>query len=244
MLNLYKKRFANAGNFSFVVTGNIDETTLKPLVETYLGGLPANGRNEAWKDRGVRIVKGDQQVEFEKELSVPKTSVFVNYSGNAEYTLENNLLLKCITSILEIRYTESIREREGGSYGVGVNGMINVRPTGQYVLQIEFDTDPKLKTKLLGIVQEEIQNLINSGPAVTDLLKVKEFMLKQYQEIQNDNSYWQSMLTNYLQNKVDFSTSYAKAIQSITPETVKATAKRWLTQGNVVKVIMSPRQGK
>ncbi len=244
VLKLYKERFANAGNFSFVVTGNIDENTLKPLVETYLGGLPANGRKEAWKDRGVRMVKGDRQVEFEKELSVPKTSVFVNYSGNAEYNLKNNLLLNIISSILEIRYTESIREREGGSYGVGVNGMINFRPSGQYVLQVEFDTDPKLKTKLMSIVQDEINTLVENGPSTTDVNKVKEFMLKQHQEIQDDNGYWQSMLTTYLQNRVDFSTNYTRTVQSITPDMVKAAAKRWLTQGNEVKVVMNPKQGK
>lgn len=244
VLKLYMERFANAGNFSFVITGNIDENILKPLVETYIGGLPASGKKEVWKDRGVRMAKGVKSVEFEKELSVPKSSIFVNYSGSAEYNLENNLLLNFVTSILEIRYTESIREREGGSYGVGISGMINVRPKGQYVLQIEFDTDPKLKTKMLSIVQDEINTLVENGPSTTDINKVKEFMLKQHQEIQEDNNYWQSMLTTYLQNKVDFSTNYTKIVQSITPDTVKAAAKRWLTQGNEVKVVMNPKQGK
>jgi zinc protease len=243
VLKLYKERFANAGNFSFVITGNIDENTLKPLIETYIGGLPATGKKEAWKDRGVRMFKGVKSVEFEKELSVPKTSIFVSYSGNAEYNLENNLLLSIISSILSIRYTESIREREGGSYGVGVNGMINFRPSGQYVLQVEFDTDPKLKAKLLSIVQDEINTLVENGPSTTDVNKVKEFMLKQHQEIQDDNGYWQSMLTTYLQNRVDFSTNYTRTVQSITPDMVKAAANRWLTQGNVIKVVMNPKQG-
>jgi Predicted Zn-dependent peptidases len=244
VIKLYKERFANAGDFDFVLTGNIDLNAIKPFVETYLGGLSSTSKTEKWRDRGIRMAKGEKNVEFEKELSVPKSTIFMNYSGKAKYSLENSILIDYLTSILDLRYTESIREREGGSYGVSVSGSVDCRPIEQYTLQISFDTDPKLKTKLVGIVQDEIKNLIEKGPSVEDVDKVKAFMLKKNQEVQAENSFWQSMLVQYLQDKIDFSTTYEQMVKRITPEMVKNVAKKWLTQGNIVKVAMNPKSGK
>lgn len=244
VLRLYKERFANASDFSFVLTGNVDSDVVKPLVETYLGGLPRTNKTEKWKDRGIRMVEGVKIVDFEKKLSTSKTTIFINYSGKAKYSLESDVLMDFVSSILDFRYTEAIREKEGGSYGVSVNGSIDNKPVEQYTLQVSFDTDPKLKAKLVGIVHAEIKNLIENGPSLEDVNKVKEFKLRKNQEMQIENGYWQSVLSQYLLNKVDYSSSYVKIVQSVTPEMVKNAAKKWLAQGNVVEVMMSPKSDK
>ena len=40
-LAFYKDRFADASDFTFVFVGSFDLATMKPLVERYLGSLPA-----------------------------------------------------------------------------------------------------------------------------------------------------------------------------------------------------------
>lgn len=243
VIELYKQRFANAGDFNFIFTGNVEFDVVKSYVETYLGGLPSTGKNEKWKDLGIRMVKGSKTVDFEKVLSVPKTSVFASYSGKATYSIESDVLMKFVSSILNFRYTEAIREKEGGSYGVSVRGSVDIRPIEQYNLQISFDTDPKLKAKLLAIVHREIKSLIENGPSLEDVNKVKEFMLKKNQEMQTENGYWQNALNEYLNNKVDVSSFYMDIVQCVTPFMVQRVAKEWLTQGNVVEVLMSPKKG-
>ena len=57
-LTFYQDRFADASDFTFVFVGNIDLDTMRPLVERYLGGLPATGRVETWRDLGVRPPRG------------------------------------------------------------------------------------------------------------------------------------------------------------------------------------------
>ena len=39
----------------------------KPLIETYLGGLPATNRNETFKDLGLDIRKGIYKKVFDKK---------------------------------------------------------------------------------------------------------------------------------------------------------------------------------
>ena len=57
-LAFYKDRFADASDFTFVFVGSFDLATMKPLVERYLGSLPALHRNEAAKDVGMHPPAG------------------------------------------------------------------------------------------------------------------------------------------------------------------------------------------
>ena len=49
-LAVYDDRFADAGDFTFVFAGNFEADSIRPLVETYLGGLPSTGRVETWRE--------------------------------------------------------------------------------------------------------------------------------------------------------------------------------------------------
>ena len=51
-LQIYQERFANAGDFTFFFVGNFKEDELRPLVEKYLGGLPATAETEALQRPG------------------------------------------------------------------------------------------------------------------------------------------------------------------------------------------------
>jgi zinc protease len=57
-LAFYKERFADTDDFIFVFVGNLDLSKMKPLVERYLGALPATDREENWRDIGVRPPEG------------------------------------------------------------------------------------------------------------------------------------------------------------------------------------------
>ena len=57
-LAFYKDRFADASDFTFVLVGSFDLPAIKPLVERYLGGLPALHRKEAGRDVGIRPPPG------------------------------------------------------------------------------------------------------------------------------------------------------------------------------------------
>ncbi|MDP4292671.1 MAG: insulinase family protein, partial [Bacteroidota bacterium] len=100
VLEIYKDRFADASDFTFFFTGNIEPDSVKGLIETYLGGLPSTNRKENFKDLGVYPPKGIVKNDFKKKLEVPKSSVFVAYTGEIPYTLEDIVLMEYVESIL------------------------------------------------------------------------------------------------------------------------------------------------
>jgi zinc protease len=156
------------------------------------------------------------------------------------YTLANNLNMEMIGRILSTRYLESIREREGGSYGVGCAGWMNQHPVPFAQLVMQFDTDPEKQKKLMGIIHEEVMTIVNEGPLAKDLQKEKESMLKDFEEDLEKNGYWVDVLNTYYKNGINYITDYKKAVEAITAETVQATLKELVASGDVFEVVMLP----
>ena len=143
IMEMYKDRFKDAGDFTFLFVGNITLDEAKPLIETYLGGLPTIHRTENFRDTKMDIRKGKYTNVFSKKLETPLASVLIIASGKCEYTLKNDVLMSFLTQSLDKVYLESVREKEGGSYGVSVYGQLSRYPNDdEAFLQIYFDTDP------------------------------------------------------------------------------------------------------
>ena len=145
-----------------------------------------------------------------------------------------------IGSILSMRYLESIREKEGGSYGVGVRGSIRNVPFDQASVLMQFDTDPEKQAKLMGIIHSEVNEIVNNGPRIDDLNKVKENMLKQYKQDLEQNNWWTAKLQDYYQDHLNYRTDYKAAIEALTPELIQKALKTVADQGNVIEVVMKP----
>jgi zinc protease len=242
VFEIYKDRFADASDFTFFFTGNVDADSVKGMVETYLGGLPSTYRKETFKDLGVYPPKGVVKNNFNKKLQVPKSTVLVAYTGEIPYTLENTVLMDYVESILNIIYTESIREKEGGSYGVSVNGSMEKQPKQRFTFQVYFDTDPAKREKLTAIVYDEVKKLITAGPNDVNVNKAKEFMLKKHQEDLTENGYWSGIIRDLTVLGIDEHTTVEKVTSSVTPTMIKEFAKKIFSQGNIVEVSMSPEK--
>ena len=83
-LAFYKDRFADASDFTFVFVGSFDLPTIKPLVERYLGSLPAIHRKETWQDVGMRPPTGVVEKTVEKGIE-PKSQAAIVFTGPFEY---------------------------------------------------------------------------------------------------------------------------------------------------------------
>ena len=238
IMEMYKDRFKEAGDFTFLFVGNINLEEAKPLIETYLGGLPTINHKENFKDIKLDIQKGARKNLFEKQMETPKATVLNIISGNCPFNLKNSLLMTMLSQIMDMVYTETIREKEGASYGVGTVGQINY-PKEEAIFQIVFDTDPTKREKMEQIVMTELQKVAQEGPRPEHLAKVKEFLLKKHIENSKENSYWLGQLDSYYWNNTDMNTDYEKLVNEMTMEDVKNFTKALLDQGNIIEVTMT-----
>lgn len=239
VLQIYKERFANAGDFTFFLVGNIDLEQTKPLIEQYLGSLPSTGAKETVRDNHMDIAKGILSKTYAKEQQTPMATVFMLYSGDCKYNQQNNLLMSFLTQALNMVYTEEVREKEGGTYGVSCYGGLNKYPTEDVMMQIVYQTDPEKFEKLNAVIDREMQKMAAEGPSDEHLQKIKEYMLKKYGDNQKENSYWVNNLKEYFCNGVDNTKDYEAAVNAITKADVQKFAAGLLKQGNKITVVMT-----
>jgi zinc protease len=203
--------------------------------------MKTSKKKENVRDNGVRVPEGVNKNYFTRKMETKTASNRIQYTSyEIPYTLDNDLNMEMIGRILSTRYLESIREREGGSYGVGCGGGLNIQPVPMAYLIMQFDTDPEKQEKLMSIIHEEVNTIVENGPLAKDLNKEKESMLKDFQEDLEKNSYWDTVLYMYYMYGIDYIADYKTAVENITAETVQATLKKLVASGNMFEVVMMP----
>lgn len=241
VMEIYRQRFANPANFTFFFVGNINPETMKNTILTYLGGLKTSKQRETWKDQDIRYPEGKKTVEFQHEMTTPKASNFIFYHNKTEYNLPDILQARILGNILTMRYIESIREEYGGSYGVGVSGSVSRLPFPETLLFMQFDTDPKLDTKMLELIHLELQKIADQGPLAEDLSKVKENLIKKHAEEIEDNNWWISTLNAYYLTNINYIDEYNTIVNNIDSKAIQNLAKSLIDKMNCLQVIMLPK---
>ena len=241
LANVHRQLYSYANDFRFIIVGNVDLETLKPLVEKYIGSLPTAKKSQySVKDDGVRVVTGEVTCDFTTQMQQPKVSVFLTYSGEFADNAKNRLVLDLLSRALDSRYLVSIREEKGGTYGVQVQGGIEKYPYEHYQMLIAFDTNEQLADELVEICVAEIQKIANEGPKHDDIDKAREFLKKNYNNVLENNSGWMSAITRWYEEGYNYKEDYLKMLESVTYDDVKAMAEKVLADGNFTKVMMRP----
>jgi zinc protease len=237
-MQMAAERFADPNNFVFTFVGNIPET-FEPLVAQYLGGMKATKNNETWRDNGRGWPKTNQICHYEKAMENPKVTCYMFYNGDMEYTPANLMCMDLLNDILDIVYTEKIREDEGGTYGVGTNGMIQKYPESSFMLMIGFETNKEMYAKLMGIAKAELERIADEGPRPQDLQKVKEYKLKKHNEDLENNRYWMNNIQDYLRDGINLMDGYDELVNGVTGKDIANMAKAIL-KGYHKEVVQLP----
>ena len=241
LASVHSQLFSYADDFRFIIVGNVDLKTLKPLVEKYIGSLPTSKKAE-YKvvDDGVRMAQGQVTNDFRVKMIQPKVSVYLTFNGAIEDTAKNRLIIDLLTRALDSRYMVSIREEKGGTYGVHVQGGINKYPVESYMTAIIFDTNEQLADELVEICDAEIAKIAKEGPLADDVAKSKEFLQKNYANVLENNSGWMSAIYRWYEEGYNFKEEYLDILNSITLEDIQAMAQKLIDDGNRTLVIMRP----
>lgn len=244
-IEIYRERFANPADFTFVFVGNIDpsDPATKAAILKWIGGMDTNKSKKAMEkitDRGIRFPKGHVNNTFKRAMQTNTASNCIVYTADMPYNLKNSLTMKIIGDILSNRYLESVREKEGGSYGVGVLGAMQTDPVDKALILMQYDTDPDKQERILDIIHKEIETIVANGPLADDLSKAKEKLAKSFNQNKEKNSYWTGAIENYYTLGVNAPAEYLDTLNSIDAATVQKMLKTIVDQKNVVEVTMLP----
>lgn len=239
---VYRDRICDASDFTFVLVGNVEQEVAKAMVEKYIGSIPSLNRNEKWVDRKVRGPKGKVEKVLYFPLENPKSAVMVSFTKEMKYNLKDGYIVDILSNILTNRYTKSIREEQGGTYGVGVSGSVSLEPVNSYNVSMQFDCDPAKAAELKPLLYAEIDKVIKEGVTVEELDKVIKNTLKESEQGKNHNNYWMSVLTNYCKTGIDVNDpkNFEDILKALTPKDVQNFAKKFFKGADVLDLILAP----
>lgn len=240
---IFQERITNASDFTFVFVGNVNENDIE-TINMYLGNVQGSHTQEKYIDHKIGMAKGVAKNVLVREMNVPKTSIYVHLENKeVSFSEKKQIMAYMLSQLLDKRYLEKIREDEGGSYGVQVSSSLSKNPTPSFSLVVSFDCNPEKDAKLLEIVYEELDAIVNKEVNLKDLTDIKQDLLKSNQQNIKSNSYWMNVIVDQLKTGDKFigGTAYEKLIESISVKDIKQYTNEVLPKANKVEVIMQAK---
>jgi zinc protease len=241
---IYKNSFDDVSDFTFFIVGNIEKDEAMEMAEKYIGSLPATNVRQTWTDRGVRQPDGIVRKEIAVPLAVPKATVLMSYTAKTKYQPENILSMEVLKGILDLVYTEKVREEEGGTYGVNVSAGTQLRPVPSSSLMIAFECDPVRANDLKAIIYNELNEVANNGPSQVNLDKTVSNLLKKREEDVLHNNYWAGIIRNYYLTGInsDDPGNFNRILEEMTTKDIRKAVSKFLKKADLLEIVFVPEK--
>jgi zinc protease len=140
--NIYKERFSDASNFTFLFVGAFTNDEIKPFIEQYIASLPATNKNEKYKDLNIKSPTGQVNKIIRKGIEHKATvNIFMDTDG-VNFTSDELLKMNAMREIANILLREEIREEKGGTYGIRISANMVPVPQPYVRINISFGCEP------------------------------------------------------------------------------------------------------
>ncbi len=242
---VHERLFSDGDNFRFTIAGNFDVESIKPLIERYIGSLRVDTSNDktAVRDCGIRPISGTIEDNFNVKMEQPKVGVQKLYWGESiKYSLHNNIIMSYLKAALDDLLLESVREELGGTYGVGVSASISKQPFEHYRISLAYDTNEVQIKEMQATIYQQFEKIAAEGVTKERMDKSREFMLKNFGNMKEQNRGWVSFIDALYINELDYINDYESIVKAITSDNVKSMAQTILKDSNRAEVIMHPKR--
>ena len=240
-LTFYKERFADASDFVFVFVGSFDVPTIKPLVERYLGSLPALRKPETVKDVGIRPPPGVVEKQVKSGIA-PRSQVSIVFTGAFQNDEQHRVIATAMSDTLSGNLQRTLREDLGGTYGVSVVPRYSKQPRGEYQITITFACDPARTDALVKTAFQVINQYKNFGPGQGQVTDTRSTLARDLET---------NIATNeYLLNRILYKYEYGEDVREVfnmrpfydqvTVAALRDAAREYLNTNRYVQVTLVP----
>ena len=242
MQQLYAERFKNASDFEFFIVGDIAKDQLKPLLEKYIASIPTKKQTENYKDNTAEWLSNKIDKDVLLKMEDPKSTVRITYKNDFAYSLKDALIARALGDILTLRYTETLREQEGGTYGASAYAGLTKRPVEKATIIVAFDCNPDKVDTLVGIVHGELLKIAAGDIKQGDLDKTTTNYLKERGQEKGFNQYDMSVLTNFYRENYDMNdpANFEDIVKKISVNDIKEFTSKVLKGAHTSEIVVKP----
>jgi zinc protease len=242
---LYRDRFSDFSDFTFVIIGSVNVDSLKPLVEQWLGALPSTGRKETWKDVGMKNPTTVIEKTVRKGVE-PKAQTLVLFTGEpATFDPASRYAMRSLGDLLEMKLLENLREALGGTYSVQARGSLSKYPKPEYQFAIEFGSSPDKADLLWKTIQAVIDTVKRNGATAAEVQKVREQQIRAQEVSLKENGWWIGNIAARLENGEDprgLATWTQDYVEKLTSEQIRDAARKYLDMTRYARFVLLPER--
>ena len=237
----YKRLFADVAGANLVIAGDFNVDEVLPLICKYAGSLPMGKKATVASYRGDGVATANRVYDFKAQMATPMVTVVQTYNALKPYSVADEAACDALSYILDMLYTETLREDEGGTYGASSNVEVTGKPDERHVMQIAFQTNVESADKLRELAKSGFKGIAENGPTADQFDKAQKNLLKKLPESRQRNTYWNWSIRNYIQYGFDYDKDYEAAVNALTPAKIQAAAQEFF-DGNMIELVMRPEE--
>lgn len=237
---IYKERFANAGDFTFVFTGDFELEKILPLISKYIGSLPDNKERDKLMMRDYKMPQTDhEKIVMKREDykgAIVKLCFVDNHPLAARGKVSRFIMAQALKNILQrrLRYQEEVN--------VYTTMVSVIDRSNWYSMDIKFECAYEKVDALMKKVWEELDSFIKNGIKEVDLKQAIDLTRSYfYAGRETDNRrILQDMVKQYkrTESPVETFIIQKQCLDEIKPEEVNRLAKRILQRTNYFPFVL------
>ncbi len=238
-----RRRFADAGDFYFMLIGDFDLEEAETLARSYIGTLPDGGLREEYVDpqreppdgivsRTVRAGDDDQG-----RLALWMT-------GEVETDFRTRIAAELLENLLNTRLHKHLRENMGATYDPSVS-ISSQDPDNLLESTISVTADPERLGEISERLLAELAALAESGPTEEEYGAAVSVLLSEYELVSNE--YWGATLVHWVFNTrnedlavVGSRGAYIETLLDLTPEEITELSKIAFPSDRYIEVRLLP----
>lgn len=241
-IEIYKDRFSDAGNFTFLFVGAFSVDSIKPMIKQYIASLPTIDRDESYIDLGIRP-PAERDIHNVYKGNDPKSMAIVYFEQEKPWNEKDAFMVKVLGEILGFIYIEKLREEMSGVYTVRASSSLNKIPYERASLQILIPCSPENVDSLVYVAIGELINIQQSGVEDKNITKARETRRRQLETNSETNTFWLNTIQRTILSGGDLtSVTNEELIEEITSEEIQRIANKYFNSDNYLQVVLYPEE--
>ncbi|MDR2979734.1 MAG: insulinase family protein [Bacteroidales bacterium] len=243
-VEIYKERFANPADFTFIFVGNFEESIFIPFIEKYLGSLKTSATKENFRSD---VMPDFPTTKVEKNIYAgidEQSWVGIAYESEYPWNPKNNMIVSQIREALQIELIETIREKMSGVYSPMLMMDYEKYPKSAYSIAVMFSCSSGNTDKLSKAVFDILKDFQKKGMKAETLKKVQEQLISQNESNQKENKYWLSLIgsRNYYKDPMEAQEKFEDQVKAITNQDIVQFMNQYFFLDQYVKMYLYPEK--
>jgi len=236
----FKERFSNASDWVFALSGDFDLDEATELARRYIGSLEGDGTTETWAP--VEPDPPEGVIELDTLAgSGAQASLSLLYTVESTGSKYQYLQAAMLTSVLDTRLTDHIREALGASYSPFAHVSVYDEPAATVETYVSVSGDPERIDELAATVHADLVALALSGPSDEEYEAALAAMQQEYGYLNNYQLATALLSTSVDEGDLDELLGEYDELELISKSELQQYATRVLPADNYIQVIQRPR---